>query len=70
MDLLINKQIYLPGATEAVQNWVRNLLLMPKFRVRKTIIFLTGGPNIGCANAHPCALGSAAPGLLFGFENS
>ena len=47
---------------EIVQDWVRNLQLKPKFWVRKAIILFTSGPNIGCANAHPCALGSAAPG--------
>ena len=29
--------------------------------MRKTIILFTNGPNIGCANAHLCALSSAAP---------
>ena len=52
---------YETGTAEAVQDWVRNLKLRPKFCVRKVIILFTIGPNIGCANAHPCALGSAAP---------
>ena len=51
------------GAEEAVQNWVRNLLLRAKFRVHKIIIFFTSWPNIGWANAHPCALASAAPDI-------
>ena len=45
-----------------IANQVRNVLLRSKFRVSKNIIFFTGGPNFGCANGHPCALGSASPG--------
>ena len=50
------------GAEEAVRDWVRNLQLMPKFWMRKAIILFTISPNIS-ANEHPCALGSAAPGV-------
>ena len=35
-----------------------------QFRVRKTIIFFTSGPNIGLTNAHLFALGSAAPAYV------
>ena len=31
--------------------------------MRKGIILYNSGPNIGCANARPCALGSASPVL-------
>ena len=48
------------GVAEAVQNRVRNLLLRPKFRVRK-IITLLG------AQAQPCGSGSAAPVHYFLF---
>lgn len=56
MSEFINRQSS-PGVTEAPKNWVRNLLLRLISKVPKTIIFFTGGPDIGCANA----LGSVAP---------
>ena len=33
--------------------------------VHKIFSLLTHGLNIGCANAHPCALGSAAPEFIY-----
>ena len=39
------------------------LKVRPKSWMRKTSIIFTCGQKIGCANAHPCILGSSAPGL-------
>ena len=36
-----------PGVVEAVQYWVRNLQLRPKFWMRKIFNFLPCGPNTG-----------------------